>query len=67
MDRASAVLPQLISGSALGKTGAWAKMAGWTRLELATSGVTGRKRLLWPTGATRRHEATEGDRRQSSP
>jgi hypothetical protein len=41
-----AVLPQLVSESAEGETGALAKMAGWTRLELATSGVTGRKRLL---------------------
>jgi hypothetical protein len=32
---------------------------------LATSGVTGRKRLLWPPGAIRRHRATEGDRGRS--
>ena len=27
------------------------EMAGWTRLELATSGVTGRKRPFWPRSA----------------
>src|SRR5512137_885981 len=27
----------------VGETGAWVKLAGWTRLELATSGVTGRR------------------------
>src|SRR5208337_5186694 len=41
-------------------------MAGWTRLELATSGVTGRKRPFWPPGAPRRHKATQGDESRST-
>jgi hypothetical protein len=66
VDRVSAVLPQLIFGSAVGKTRAAAKMAGWTRLELATSGVTGRNRSFLPLGASRRQGATEGDKGRST-